>query len=160
MAVLCPEHIQSKLLTYCNWPSLPKELLTSSHGFASSPTAGDDALLEAFLQHLCSLVPFQWSVTQQRVFEGPSSSSSAKCTHAMMHAPAVGTHDGIMCFGGVQLGVLQEMKIENEVSWIKNTEPTGLAPDHSRVYQVSYCLGAGPQSISCNASAHAFQCHL
>lgn len=142
MAVLFPEHLQSKLLTYCNWASLPKELLTSSHGSASSTTAaGDDALLAAFLQHLAGLVPFEWSVVQQTVFEGASSSSNsnAKRMHAMMHAPAVGTTEGIMCFGGVQLGVLQEVKIDNEVSWIKNTEPAGLAPDYSRVYQVSMC---------------------
>jgi hypothetical protein len=51
-----------------------------------------------------------------------------------MHALGVGTSEGIMCFGGIQLGSLSEIKIDNEVSWIKNEQPAGLAPDYSRVF--------------------------
>lgn len=146
MVVVCAEELQSKLASYCNWASLPRDLLasiqTSVASSSSAAATDDDALLAGFLQHLANLVPFEWSVMQQSLFDAAASSSSSRRNiHAMMHAPAVGTQEGILCFGGVQLGVLQEVRIENEVSWIKNTEPAGLAPDYSRVYQVGTWLG-------------------
>lgn len=138
MVVLCEEELQSKLRNYCNWASLPPDLLASTGSRTTAAAGNDEAALTAFLQHLAALVPFEWSVMQQSVFEaGAASSSSSRHLHAMMHAPGVGTQDGVMCFGGVQLGVVQEVKVDNEVSWIKNAEPIGLAPDYSRVYQVS-----------------------
>lgn len=139
MVVLCEEELQSKLRNYCKWASLPPDLLASTGSRPTAAAGNDEAALAAFLQHLAGLVPFEWSVMQQSVFEAgtaSSSSSSSRRLHAMMHAPGVGTQDGVMCFGGVQLGVLQEVKVDNEVSWIKNAEPIGLAPDYSRVYHV------------------------
>jgi hypothetical protein len=87
------------------------------------------------------LVPFEWSVVQHRAFGNANSSSNNSRLHPMMHAPAVGTSEGIMCFGGVQLGVMQEVKVDNEVSWIKETMAGGLEPDYSKVFQVrpSHC---------------------
>jgi hypothetical protein len=84
-------------------------------------------------------VPFEWSVVQHKAFNNSSSSDASRRLHPMMHAPAVGTSESIMCFGGVQLGVMQEVKVDNEVSWIKETMAGGLEPDYSKVYQVNHC---------------------
>jgi hypothetical protein len=159
MVVLCEEELHSKLRNYCNWASLPPDLLASSTGNRSTAAAGgDEAALAAFLQHLAGLVPFEWSVMQQSVFEAgtASSSSGSRRLHAMMHAPGVGTQEGVMCFGGVQLGVLQEVKVEHESSWIKNSEPIGLAPDYSRVYHVGHLFfKPKPRSKFRCSTAHA-----
>lgn len=136
MAVVCLEELQQRLHGYCNWASLPQDLLLKvSTSTPAAARTGDNDQLQHFLRHMVSFVPSEWSVTQHSVFDH-SGSSNQKRLHAMMHASAVGTEDGLMCFGGVQMGVLQEVKVDNEVSWIKNSEPGGLAPDVSRVYQV------------------------
>jgi hypothetical protein len=159
------EELQQKLVKYCNWNALPKELLSTIKSASSTTAAGaanDSALLTAFLHHLTTLVPFEWSVVQHAVFDANhdsssnDSSSSSRRMRAMMHAPATGTPDGMMCFGGVQLGLLQEVKVQNEVSWIKDIQPTGLAPDCSKVYQVCVggCCGRKGAEGVCFRGAH------
>lgn len=111
------DELQQKLKGYCNWSSLPPELLLlSTHSKPSSSSSHGAAgpqqqQLAAFLQQLTTLVPSEWSVVQQSVFEAPNSSKAdggnTRRLHAMMHAPGVGTADSLMCFGGVQLGILQ-----------------------------------------------------
>ncbi|KAF6252347.1 hypothetical protein COO60DRAFT_1644120 [Scenedesmus sp. NREL 46B-D3] len=52
-----------------------------------------------------------------------------------MHGQAAGTPYGMMCFGGMVLGRLAEIKVQNEISWIKEHQGHLLAPDYSTVYQ-------------------------
>lgn len=156
LLMICLEELLDKLRSYCNWNSLPRDLLSSAVNSRGASTSGtdrsEDALLTAFLLHLTSLVPFQWSVVQQPVFAGGTSTSSSagegSCPQAMMHAQAVGTTDGIMCFGGLRLGRLQEVRVENEASWIKESMPAGLAPDCSRVYQVTCAVEGKDAHVS------------
>lgn len=138
MATLCVEDLHTKLQNYCNWNSLPTELLSDIKGDKTTASHDADATLAAFITHLTALLPFEWSVTQHATFPSGNSSSSSSTNRlqATMHPAAVGTADGIMVFGGLQLGRLAEVKVENEASWIKESMPAGLAPDCSRVYQV------------------------
>jgi hypothetical protein len=74
---VCPEELLHKLQTYCNWSSLPQDLLqlarrssgSQAAGTSGSNSSSGDAQLSAFLLHLTKLVPFEWSVLQQSVFD-------------------------------------------------------------------------------------------
>jgi len=136
MATLCLEDLHTKLQNYCNWNSLPTELLSDIKGGTTKASHDADATLAAFITHLTALLPFEWSVTQHATFTIGNSSERSSRLQATMHPAAVGTADGIIVFGGLQLGRLAEVKVENEASWIKESMPAGLAPDCSRVYQV------------------------
>ncbi|WIA20865.1 hypothetical protein OEZ85_005214 [Tetradesmus obliquus] len=54
---------------------------------------------------------------------------------ASMHGQAVGTPYGLICFGGMVLGRLAELKVQNEISWIREHQGHMLAPDYSTVFQ-------------------------
>jgi hypothetical protein len=143
------EALLHTLSSYANYSALPRELLVNAitawssskqaqHGGGSSvpstADATDEELQQAFLQALASTVPLEWTVTQHNAFKADSKMQST------MHGQAVGTPYGLMCFGGMMLGKLAELKVQNEVSWIKEHQGHLLAPDYSTVYQVGINL--------------------
>lgn len=152
--------LSATLADYCKWQTLPRDLLTSgltgwakrSGGGIISSTSTDEALLEAFLQALGSSVPLEWSVCHHAAFTDSNSrqpdqnkqqqQNKKPQQQATMHGQAVGTPYGIMCFGGLELGELVELKVKSEVSWIKEHNGYMLQPDYSRVYQVraAFCI--------------------
>jgi hypothetical protein len=126
----------SALSSYCNWSSLPDQLLQSALSSSSQqPSAATDAdaeaqLLPRFLQHLVGRVPYEFAVLQQPVF-----ASGAKL-QATMHARGVGTATGLMCWGGLQAGSLQAVTSRSDAAWIKEAQPWGQQPDYSKVWEV------------------------
>lgn len=144
------EALLHALSTYANYSALPKELIVnaihawnssrqaehagSSSISASAPSvanATEEELQQAFLQALASTVPLEWTVTKHNVFKADSK------MQASMHGQAVGTPYGLICFGGMVLGRLAELKVQNEISWIREHQGHMLAPDYSTVFQVS-----------------------
>lgn len=128
----------SALNKYAKWDTLPQELQSSAIAAwqqakpASSTTqeAAAEQAQENFLRALVSTVPQEWIVTQYNAFKPGSQ------LQATMHAQAVGTPYGLMCFGGMQCGKLAQLKVKSEVSWIKEDNGYMLQPDLSTVYQV------------------------
>lgn len=94
---VCPEELVEKLKTYCNWASLPQDLLLLAHrgngsqaGTSSNSSSGSDAQLPAFLQHLTKLVPFEWSVLQRSVFDTGGIDASSTTSRQVKRVPWVG----------------------------------------------------------------------
>uniref|UniRef100_A0A383VNZ1 BTB domain-containing protein n=1 Tax=Tetradesmus obliquus TaxID=3088 RepID=A0A383VNZ1_TETOB len=141
------EALLHALSTYANYGALPRELIVSainawnssrqaehagiiSSGIAPSvANAAEEELQQAFLQALASTVPLEWTVTKHNAFKTDSK------MQASMHGQAVGTPYGLICFGGMVLGRLAELKVQNEISWIREHQGHMLAPDYSTVFQ-------------------------
>jgi hypothetical protein len=159
------EALLHALSIYANYSALPRELLVnainvwnssrqaehagrSSGSAPSLANATEEELQQAFLQALASAVPLEWTVTKHNAFRADSK------MQATMHGQAVGTPYGLMCFGGMVLGRLAEMKVQNEISWIKEHQGHLLAPDYSTVYQVSTCCICDASSSKHNCLQH------
>jgi hypothetical protein len=143
------DYLRANLAGYCNWSSLPPTTLAAAasaweerSGAKPSIKGSDENGHEAFLHILATSVPLEWTLTQHTVAK----------QHAAMHAQAVATHSGdLWCFGGMQLGQLTELKMKSEISWLQDFNPAQLAPDMSRVYQVTAVLSSSTaaQPVPC-----------
>lgn len=151
--------LQATLKGYCKWQTVPRQLfLNAINSWArnnkldvSAVSANDEELQEKFLHALGLTVSLEWTVCQHNTFTASDSSvqndqgRSKQQTQpqpqqlrqqATIYAQAVGTPYGLMCFGGMELGKLQQIRVKSEVSWMKESNGTMLQPDLSRVYQV------------------------